>query len=145
MWLLVFFTKLQAGRSLASSALPRSSLCITWSWLSHLAAHLAACVLPCIVEGQQSCLECVAVTGSAVAPQQVEAVQSVCPDVTEAEALKALELCGDKCVLACLARAPCMTYIVQLTLLLPGWRGLSASLPGGLFRRHLPHKWSLFG
>ena len=118
---------------------------MTWSWPSHLAAHLAACVLPCVVEGQQNCLECVAVMGSAVAPQQVEAVQSVCPDVTEAEALKALELCGDKCVLACLARAPCMTYNVQLTGLLLGWRGLSATLPGALCGGHLPHKRSLFG
>ena len=32
-----------------------------------------------------------------VIPLQVEAIQSVCPEVTNAEAVKALELCGDRC------------------------------------------------
>ena len=37
---------------------------------------------------------------------QVEAIQSVCPEVTDVEAVKALELCGDRC-----AEEPIVFYL----------------------------------
>ena len=38
---------------------------------------------------------------------QVEAIQSVCPEVTDAEAVKALELCGDRFAAAPVAFSLC--------------------------------------